>query len=288
MIITAPAKINLTLEVLGKRPDGFHEIRSVMQTIGLCDRLSFGPATEVTFKSDLPEWAAEKSLLSNAVSLLQSVTGCRKGVAITIAKRIPLISGLGGDSSDAAATLLGLNQIWGLGLSPDRLSELAAQLGSDVPFFLSGGTALVRGRGELVTPLLPPPPAWVLLMLPPVPRLPGKTAQLYASLKPAHYTDGQITQTLVKALQEGKGLTPNLLFNAFENILFARDNELSVYRSHILKIGASNVHVAGSGPALFSLVKDKAEAEDLCVRLSRQGMTLYVVKTVSASGHSLV
>ena len=279
LTVLAPAKLNLTLEVLAKRPDGYHEIRSVIQTINLCDRLHFQASPKVTFKSNTPDWAPEKSLVSKTAGLLQETTGCTKGATIEVSNHIPLVSGLGGDSSDAAATLLGLNELWGLGLSQAKLLELAAQLGSDVAFFFYGGTALVEGRGELVTPLPPLPHRWVVLVVPDVPRLPEKTGQLYASLKTGHYTDGQITQKLVDELREGK--EPSTLFNTFENVAFTRFSELKVYRDHIRKIGAPNVHLAGSGPTLFTLLKDKSQAEDLYTRCQQQNMETYLVGTLA-------
>jgi len=233
---------------------------------------------KVTFKSDMPDWTAEESLVSRATSLLRGTTGCSKGAIIEVNKRIPLVSGLGGDSSDAAAALRGLNELWESGLSLEKLLELAVQLGSDVAFFLYGGTALVEGRGEMVTPLPPLPHRWVVLIVPDVPRLPEKTKQLYASLKTSHYTDGQITQKLVDELREGK--EPSTLFNTFENVAFARFSKLKVYREHMLKIGAPSVHLAGSGPTLFTLLKDKARAEDLYIRCQQQGMETYLVGTL--------
>jgi len=277
LTVLAPAKLNLTLEVLGKRPDGYHEIRSVIQAINLCDSLRFQSSEKVTFKSNVPDWTPAKSLVAKTVSLLQETTGVSKGVTIEVTNHIPLVSGLGGDSSDAAATLRGLNQFWGLGLSQEKLLELAAHLGSDVAFFLYGGTALVEGRGEVVTPLPPLPHRWVVLIVPNVPRLPEKTKQLYASLKTSHYTDGQITQKLVDEIKEGR--EPSTLFNTFENVAFARFSKLKVYRDHILKIGAPSVHLAGSGPTLFTLFKDKAQAEDLYTRCRQQGMETYLVET---------
>ncbi len=282
LTVLAPAKLNLTLEVLAKRRDGFHEIRSVIQTINLCDSLRFRLSQKVIFKSNMPNWIPEESLVFKAASLLQQTTGGSKGATIEVSKRIPLVSGLGGDSSDAAATLRGLNKLWGLGLSPEKLLELAAQLGSDVAFFLYGGTALVGGRGEMVTPLPPVPHMWVVLVAPPVPRLPRKTEQLYASLKATHYTDGQITERLVEELKAGREFTPSLLFNTFENVAFARFSELSVYREHMVKVGAANVHLAGSGPALFTLVKDRSQAEDLYLRLQQQRLESYLAETLAA------
>ena len=282
LTVQAPAKLNLTLEVLGKRPDGFHEIRSVMQTINLCDSLHFQLSQKVTCKSNLPDWVPEESLVSRAASLLQKATGCSEGASIEVIKRIPLVSGLGGDSSDAAATLRGLNKLWELGLSQENLLSLAAQLGSDVSFFLYGGTALAEGRGEVVTPLPPLPHMWVILAVPSVPRPPGKTAQLYASLKNSHYTDGQITERLVTALKEGREFAPSLLFNTFENVAFVRFSELKVYRDHTRKVGADNVHLAGSGPTLFTLVKDRSQAEDLYLRVQKQVPESYLVETVES------
>ena len=280
LTVLAPAKLNLTLEVLGKRPDGYHEIRSVFQTINLCDHLRFQLSQKVTFQSNVPDWTPAKSLVAKTVSLLQKTTGVAKGVTIEVTNHIPLVSGLGGDSSDAAATLRGLNKLWELGLSTENLLELTAQLGSDVTFFLYGGTALVEGRGEVVTPLPPLPHSWIVLAVPDVPRLPEKTKQLYASLKTSHYTDGQITQKLVDEIKEGK--EPSTLFNTFENVAFARFSKLKVYRDHIIKIGAPSVHLAGSGPTLFTLLKDKAQAEDLYARCQQQGMETYLVETLVA------
>ena len=278
LTVLAPAKLNLTLEVLAKRPDGYHEIRSVIQTINLCDSLRFQLSQKITFKSNLPDWTSEKSLAPKAASLLQETTGCSKGTIIEVSKRIPLMSGLGGDSSDAAATLRGLNKLWRLGLSQEKLLELAAQLGSDVAFFLYGGTALVEGRGEVVTPLPTLPHRWVVLVVPDVPRLPGKTKQLYASLKASHYTDGQITERLVAALREDRELS--ILFNAFENVAFTKFSELKVYREHLTKIGADNIHLTGSGPALFTLIKDKTQAEELYIRCQQQGLETYLAETL--------
>jgi len=281
LTVLAPAKINLTLEVLAKRQDGFHEIRSVIQTINLCDSLSFQLSQDITFEPDMPDWIAEESLVSRAVSLLKETTGCSEGVTVEVKKRIPMMSGLGGDSSDAAAVLRGLNQLWGLNLSKDKLLELARQLGSDVAFFLYGGTALVEGRGEIVTPLPPLPHRWVVLAIPPVPRLPGKTKQLYESLGANHYTDGQITQRLAEELKAGGEFTSSLLFNTFENVAFTSFAGLDVSRSHFVKIGAADVHLAGSGPALFTVVKDKDKAEELCILLQNQRLEPYLTETLA-------
>ncbi len=281
LTVLAPAKVNLTLEVLAKRPDGFHEIRSVAQTINLCDTLHFKTSDNIEFRGAEPKWVPGESLISKAIDLLQKVVGCSKGVVVTLDKRIPLVSGLSGDSSDAAATLRGLNQLWELGLSQKELLGLATQLGSDVPFFLYGGTALLEGRGEVVTPLPSFPYMWVVLIMPQVPRLPEKTKQLYGSLKARHFTDGEITQRLVEKLKAGVEFTP-LMFNTFENVAFTHFSKLNVYRSHMVKVGATDIHLAGSGAALFTLVGDKKRADDLYLRLKQQKMECYLTDTLAA------
>jgi 4-diphosphocytidyl-2-C-methyl-D-erythritol kinase len=279
LTINAYAKLNLTLEVLGGRPDGYHEIRSIIQAIDLRDRLHFQAGSHTEFKSGMPEWIAEESLVSKAVSLLRGNTGYTSGVIIEVEKHIPLLSGLGGDSSDAAAVLVGLNRLWELGLSQERLLGLATELGSDVAFFLHGGTALIEGRGELITPLPPLPETWIVLVVPSVRRESGKTEQAYAALKESDYTDGQHTQRVVELLRGGDKLKPSMLFNVFERTVFSSNPELSECRQQMMTAGADNVHLAGSGPALFNLSDDRATAEQIYDRFLRQGMQTYLART---------
>jgi 4-diphosphocytidyl-2-C-methyl-D-erythritol kinase len=282
LVIEAPAKINLTLEVLGKRNDGYHEIRSVIQTLSFCDLLQITPGKEVEFKGNIPDWSSERSLVIKAVESLKKATGAVKGAKIKIKKRIPLISGLGGDSSDAAAILRGLNQFWELNLPPNKLRDMAQNLGSDVSFFLTGGTALMEGRGETITSLPPIPHHWIILIIPDVSRIPGKTKRLYSMLQPAHFTDGKITDKLAADLKSKGEFNTSLLFNTFENVVFARGEELTNYRDHLLKLGAPNVHLAGSGPTLFTILDKKPQAEDLWKRLKDQKMDIYLTETRSS------
>ena len=279
LTVSAPAKLNLTLEVLAKRPDGFHEIRSVIQTINLGDSLSFQSSEHIEFKSNLPDWIPEESLVSKAASLLQQVTNCSKGATVEIKKRIPLMSGLGGDSSDAAAVLRGLNRLWELDLPPEKLIKLGRQLGSDVSFLLYGGTALLEGNGEIVTPLPLLPHSWVILVMPPVPKPLRKTKQLYDSLSTTDYTDGQITRRLVEELKAGQEFIPSLLFNTFENVAFAQFPGLDIFQKQMMKAGATTVHLAGTGPVLFTLVKDRAQAEELYIRLQHSKSKPYLAET---------
>ena len=165
MVILCYAKINLTLEILGKRADGYHEVRTVMQTVGLADRLEVTAAADLSFTCSDPALATPDNLVYRAARLLQAEYAVRTGAALRLEKRIPVAAGLGGGSSDAAATIVALNRLWNLQLSLTEQRRLAAALGSDVPFFLTGGTALATGRGERITPLPPLPQYWVVLVL---------------------------------------------------------------------------------------------------------------------------
>ncbi len=186
MTVEAHAKINLTLEVLGTRPDGYHELRSVVAPIPLHDDVTFADAEDgVVAVEGCDGVPAEKNLAYRAARLLQDATGCRKGVRIAIAKRIPMGAGLGGGSADAAAVLTGLNRFWNLGLSADRLMALGAEIGSDVPALVHGGMVLMEGRGEKVTACADyPTPAWEKLVVytPPVF---SSTARVYGDFRDA-------------------------------------------------------------------------------------------------------
>lgn len=280
LTVLALAKLNLTLEVLGKRDDGYHEIRSVVQTIDLGDTLRFRMADRDELTADKAEWRPEQSLVSGALSRLREATGSSRGVGIEVEKRIPLMAGLGGDSSDAAAALRGLNQLWELGLPMERLAELGAQLGSDVPYFLHGGTALMSGRGELIEPLPALSGWWVVLALPPVPCEPGKTKRAYGGLTPGDYTDGRLTERMVGVIRSSAEPTPDLLFNVFEGNAFASWPALEACRRQMLDSGADSVHLVGSGPALFSLTADRAEAARLHRDLRGRGLEVYLAATV--------
>jgi 4-diphosphocytidyl-2-C-methyl-D-erythritol kinase len=280
LTLKTPAKINLTLEVLGQRPDGYHELRSVLQAVGMYDTLHFEEGRKLNVTGTLADWVPGDSLVTRAAELMKKRSDVRKGADIHVDKTIPLLSGLGGDSSDAAATLLGLNQLWGLGWDEQKLAGIAAELGSDVAFFLAGGTALAEGRGDRITLLPALPRQWVIIMLPDLTPEKGKTAQMYASLRASHFTDGQTTRRLVEVLVTHLPFRPTMLINNFENVTFAGGSVLKVYKEHIEKLGAPFVHLCGSGPALYTMLEDKARADDLAVRCLNQGLKAHVVSTL--------
>ena len=281
MRLIAPAKVNWTLEVLGRRDDGYHEVRTVMQTIDLCDELELGPAGALALSVEGSHLPAEDDLALRAARLLAEAAGRRPEVAISLRKRIPSAAGLGGGSSDAAAVLRGLDRLWGLGLGPERLAELGARLGSDVPFFVHGGTALAEGRGERITPLPEAPEVWMVLVAPPF-KLPDKTRRMYGALTPADFRDGARTSALANRLRQGGPIDDEWLHNAFERAAYQTFEGLAAYRDALLAAGARRAHLAGSGPALFALAADEAEARAIAKRLQPSDATAFVARTLTA------
>ena len=219
LTIRACAKINLTLEALGKRADGYHEVVTVMQTIDLCDELTLEPSADVSLRCSEPALENGDNLALRAAGLLRSHTGFEGGVEAYLRKSIPIAAGLGGGSSDAAAALVGLRRLWGLEGAVADLRTLAATLGSDVAFFLSGGTALAEGRGDKVRSLPLMPTAHVTLLAPRV-EIANKTAAMYARLTPESYTSGERSARLQQMLDVGMAPNPDALFNVFESVAF--------------------------------------------------------------------
>jgi len=276
----APAKINLVLEVLGKLDDGYHEIRSLVQAISLCDVISFEPADVVSLECTEPSLLIFENLVVQAAELLKKTSGYEKGVKIKLDKRIPWDAGLGGGSSDGATTLLALNKLWGLKLATSDLVKMAAMLGSDMPFFIHGGAALIEGRGEKVTPLRAPAPGWFVLFMPPLPKMPRKTEQLFSRLEASHFTDGRFVDKAVKLWSQDKQIISSLFFNVFDRVAFDAFLGLVDYWKSFEEVGARDIHLVGSGPALFTPADDEAQAGKMCSLLSQQGLGAYAVSTV--------
>ncbi len=281
--LRAPAKINWMLEVLGRRPDGFHEVKTVIQTIDLADTLELERAEELTLDAadeGLPP--VEEDLTMRAARLLQERTGHQGGARIRLTKAIPIAAGLGGGSSDAAAALRGLAELWSLDLPPERLSELAAELGSDVPFFLRGGTALSEGRGERLTPLPDVPEARLLIAVPPI-SIPRKTEHMYSLVEAADYGDGGATERFVEELRLGKPQRRCELYNTFGSRAFLAFPDLQAYRRALIDAGASCVHLVGSGPALFVVTRDDEHRERLAQAARDSGAKAFAVRTLPAA-----
>jgi 4-diphosphocytidyl-2-C-methyl-D-erythritol kinase len=276
MIATAPAKINLTLEVLKKRADGFHEIRSVVQTVTFHDNIKISAASHIEVKCNSSNWSLNKSLVNKTITLLRNSAAGNQGALIEIEKRIPLSSGLGGDSSDAAAVLRGLSLLWNLKLSQRDLLAYGAQLGSDVSLFLYGGTLLMEGRGEIIRPLKPMPHMSVVLLVPPISRPENKTQQMYAQLSVRNYTPGKNTQDFINML-EGRAAAPGLsLFNVFDDIALRFFPTLKDYKAKFVEAGAHEVHLAGSGPTLYTALRDEEKAYEIHQKLLKMKLEAYL------------
>jgi 4-diphosphocytidyl-2-C-methyl-D-erythritol kinase len=269
LTVLAPAKLNLFLEVLHKRDDGYHEIESLMVTVDLFDTLRFrdDPSGRVEFACDDPSLPTDGgNLVVRAAERLKAMTGCPRGVRIELSKAIPAQAGLAGGSSDAAATLQGLDQLWNLGLSLEELSQLSSTIGSDVPFFLSSSAAVCRGRGERVEPVELSGPMHFVLICPPV----GvATAEVYRRLTPPE-RPRPIAQALEALASGDAGSLGRTLFNRLQPVAESLEPSLGRVREALAGLDPSlDGHLmSGSGSAYFGLARDRGAAEDAASRLA--------------------
>lgn len=268
--LRAPAKVNIGLEVLGRRPDGYHSLVTILHPIGLLDRLTFTPAPELTITVD-GRSAGSTNLIVRAALALRQATGTTLGAAIDAVKVIPAAAGLGGGSSDAATTLRGLRRLWAVSLPAARLHSLAAALGADVPFFLTGGAAVATGTGVELRPLPLLAGHSFVVLIPPVPLPPNKTAALYHALTERDFSDGAATRSQATRLLAGSGVEPALLRNAFDGPCTRLYPEFSAWRARLQTAGAPWVALSGSGPTLFTAIDDREAALAIAARLSAQG-----------------
>lgn len=281
LVATAYAKLNLTLEVLGRRNDGYHEIATSLQSISLADKLTFSRTeANITFECNVKALESPDNLAHRAARLLAERHDVANGVHIALQKCIPSSAGLGGGSADAAATLLALNQLWELDLPQKELLIIGKQLGSDVPFCISGGTAKAHGRGEEFISLVPLSYLWITLLCPNL-NLPNKTATMYTMLKTDNFTRGEATDELAHQVICQSPIRPGYLLNVFEKIAQTAFPNLSEFKDAMHASGAQNVHLSGTGPALFSLGPDKPSTEAIAARLRKKGLEAYSVHTVA-------
>lgn len=256
LTLRAHAKINWFLHVRGKRPDGFHEIASLMQCVSLYDILSFSPADNIEL-APVAGIAMQQNLVYKAAELLRRHAGVSAGARITLEKHIPMAAGLGGGSSDAASTLMGLNTMWGLGMQHETLGDLAAELGSDVPFFLSSRPAIVAGRGELITPITKGPEYEIALIKPPV----GVSAgSAYSGVRT--YTSAQTDpETIISALNSGKEESLRaMMSNDLEAPVFEAHPEISQIKESLARHGALASLMSGSGSTVMGVFHDRESA----------------------------
>jgi 4-diphosphocytidyl-2-C-methyl-D-erythritol kinase len=269
--IRAPAKLNLFLEVLGKRPDGYHELATIMQAITIYDDLAFERApAEITLVTDSPDVPHDRTnLVVRSAELLRERAGIRAGATIRLTKRIAVGSGMGGGSSDAAATLLGLNRLWKAGLSRDDLHPLAAQIGSDVAFFLYGGTAYCRGRGEIIEPLSGVRRFTYVVVCP---GLAVSTKEVYENYRPGLTSVPEDYRLFKEEVTIGGVATLPHFFNRLEAVTTQLHPSLKDVSERMTRAGLDGVTMTGSGSAFFGMASGRKEAGDIVQRLIQLGI----------------
>lgn len=269
MELTANAKINLTLDILRKREDGYHDLQMVMQAVTLADQLTVVPAqgeegTALSGLHFLP--TGGKNLAQMAAAAFRAATGRGGQVDVSIRKHVPVCAGLAGGSADAAAVLTAMNALTGAGLTRLELAQIGEAVGSDVPFCVLGGTALAEGRGELLTPLPSLPPCHIVLCKPP---FSISTPQLFARVNVRKIVRRPDTAGVTAALEAGDlAGVARRLYNVFEDVLEPRRlAEINEIKSILIDCGALGASMSGSGPSVFGLFADEDRAQEARGRL---------------------
>ena len=279
--VPAYAKINLSLEVLGRRDDGYHNIATIMQTVDLADDVIISPSDQLDVRCDDPQLMGPQNIVWDAAVALATHSGVDPRARIVINKRIPTAAGLGGGSADAAAALRGLNMLWDLGLPRRELYFLASGLGSDVPFLLDGGIALATERGDFLEPMAAADGVEVLLVVPPE-SIPRKTPTLYGALTPCDYSDGIPTQNLARS----DGLSAGTVTSSCYRNTFTRA-ALGIFpglRDVWHKTAAITRHppcLSGAGPALFCMPSDQHEKDQVTEVLRETGALVFLTRTIN-------
>lgn len=257
----AYAKINIGLDVLRRREDGYHELKMIMQTVDVCDDLLFEKTAEpgIVIKSDHKELPVDGgNLIYKAADLLFREKGIAEGVKITLTKRIPIAAGMAGGSSDAAATMRGLNELFRMGYSVRELQELGVKLGADIPYCLVGGTMLSEGIGEILTPLPAPPDCFLVVAKPDID---VSTGYVYGNLHADRLTYHPDIDGMVEALREGnlRGITDRL-GNVLETVTVREYPVIEELKELMRSMGAENALMSGSGPTVFGIFTERETA----------------------------
>ena len=273
------AKINLYLDIVGKRNDGYHEIESVMQSVTLYDRLVLKPFKEgIKILSDEPGIPlGRENLCYKAAELFLKKTKIKQGLQIEIHKTIPRKAGLGGGSADAAATLWGMNKLFGVRVPLIILSKWASLLGADVPFCLRGGTSLVRGKGEILIPLPSLKDGWLVLL---DPGIPVSTSWVYEKIR-GELTKKKLSAKLLATLVEKEGLLgiSKFLYNRLEGVVLERFPVIKAVKKEMMQARAKGTLMTGSGSIIFGMVENKKEGESLRSKLQGRGKVYLVQPT---------
>lgn len=280
--LPAFAKINLCLQILGKRPDGYHELRTIFQTISLHDTLELEriPQSKISIQTDDPALpSGRKNLVWQAIDALRHELGLRSGVRVRLTKRIPVARGLGGGSSDAAAALIGLLRLTGKRVPLPKLIEIAASLGADVPFFLFGGCALAVSRGDEIYPLPDGPKQPVVIVSPRDIAISTREAYRWASLQLTKRAPPHKLWSFCALCWGPLGSVSN----DFEAAVFSRHPRLDRIRRGLLQRGAAEAALAGSGSAVFGLFQNPAQARRAALGFPKD--QVFVVETLTRADY---
>lgn len=280
MKLRAYAKVNLGLDVVRRREDGYHDVKMIMQTIQIFDQLDMEVREEpgiylTTNLSFIP--TNENNLVYKAAKLLMDRFDVKKGIKIHLEKVIPVAAGMAGGSSDAAATLVGVNQLFDLGLTQEALMELGVKIGADVPYCVMRGTALAEGIGEILTPLAPMPACYILIGKPEVS---VSTPFVYKNLKLNEHTWHPDIDGMVQALNEGNlyGITERM-GNVLETVTIPAFPEIQPIKDHMMEHGAVNAMMSGSGPTVFGIFDDREKAQWAYDKLKESGLVKQIFLT---------
>jgi len=285
--LKARAKINWTLDVVGKRPDGYHDVEMVLQAVELHDRITIRQTQKgIKIRTDSPDLPLDRrNLAYRAAELMQEYYGTGRGVEIEIQKKIPIAAGLAGGSTDAAAVLFGLNALWKLGLSLEKLKRLGACLGADVPFCIAGGTALARGIGEILTPLKPPLPIPMVLVKPP---FGVSTKEVYGRLKWDTIEDRPDTKKMIESLRHRDlHAIGAAMKNVLEPVTSFLHPQISSIKEEIAGCGAVGCLMSGSGPTVYGIFEAQEQAEAAFLSLKRKYDQVILTRT-SGKGIEIV
>ena len=281
--LQANAKINLTLDVLKKREDGYHELKMIMQTVSLFDNISIQKTAEsIRLKTNLRYLPTDKrNIAYGAAELFLKKSGIKSGLDINIKKTIPVAAGLAGGSTDAASVLVGLNKMFGKVFSERELLEMGGELGSDVPFCIRGGCALCEGRGELLTPLPDLPATTFLIVKPPI-RV--STAAVYGSLRADKIAERPDTDGAIAAISRGdREAVAVRMFNVLETVTAKEHPEIDMIKREMIEYGAIGSVMSGSGPAVIGLFTDRKAANDARLAMRRNRRETFVTHTLPAN-----
>lgn len=281
----AYAKVNIGLDVLRRRPDGYHELKMIMQTVDICDDLTFEKEGEPGIRlridgADLP--TDENNLIYRAAALLMEEKKIREGVAITLTKRIPIAAGMAGGSADAAATMRGLNSLFEMGYSVEELRKLGVKLGADIPYCISGGTMLSEGIGEVLTPLPAPPKCYLAVAKPDID---VSTAFVYQNLRVDSLPFHPDIDGMADALAAGdlQGITDRM-GNVLETVTVPAYPVIDRIKKRMCELGAENALMSGSGPTVFGIFKERETAVKAAETIRKEKLAGAVFATWFCSG----